>query len=498
MSKFLFVINRPEHWTFSTPEATVVSARQYLTDPKYAALRGARVINLCRSLAYQTNGYYVSLIAEARGHKPLPRINTIQDVKSASIIRSASGDLDELADRTLAHLTENTFELAVYFGRGVHKHYDQLCRQIFNTFPAPLLRATFRRDDEDGWELRNVSTISVHDVPGEHVPVLRDRADEFVRRDSAPARPKPGARYDLAILWDKTEQNSASNEKAIQRFIRAADKLDIDAEIIDRDDFGRIGEFDALFIRSTTAVNNHTFRFARVAEAEGLVVVDDPASIIRCSNKVYLAELFRHHDIPAPQTEVLHRDNIDAVLERLGLPVVLKQPDSAFSLGVKKAATPDDYRRLASELLDKSDLVIAQRYLPTEFDWRIGILDGRPLYACKYHMARGHWQIYNPAAATASEKLSAKVSGRHETIPVELAPRPVVRAALKAANAIGRGLYGVDVKVAGPDGGKPCVVEVNDNPSIDAGVEDTVLREQLYERVMEYFLKRLEEVSGER
>jgi glutathione synthase/RimK-type ligase-like ATP-grasp enzyme len=487
MSKFLFVINRLEHWTPDIPQAQVVTARQYLTDPKFATLNGVRVINLCRSLAYQTNGYYVSLIAEARGHKPLPRITTIQDVKSASIIRSASTELDELAGKTLSHLNEKNFELAIYFSRGVHKHYDQLCRQIFNTFPAPLLRANFRKDDEDGWELRNVSTISMGEVPGEHIPALYDRASEFVQRGTTPARPKPAGRYDLAILWDKEEQNSASNERAIQRFIRAADKLSIDTEIIDRDDFGRIGEFDALFIRATTAVNNYTFRFARVAESEGLVVMDDAASIIRCSNKVYLAELFEHYDIPTPRTMLVHRDNVDATLETLGLPIILKQPDSAFSVGVVKATSREEYLRLVNELLDKSDLVIAQQYLPTDFDWRIGILDGKPLYACKYYMARGHWQIYNPG-----ESAPAKNSGRHETLPVEMAPRAVVRVALKAANAIGRGIYGVDIKVVG---GKPYVVEVNDNPSIDAGVEDMVLRETLYDRVMEFFLKHLERIT---
>ncbi|MDR1498501.1 MAG: RimK family protein [Puniceicoccales bacterium] len=487
MSKFLFVLNRLEHWKPDIAQATIATARQYLTDPKFAQMRGVRVINLCRSLAYQTNGYYVSLIAEARGHKPLPRITTIQDVKSSSIIRSASAELDELARKTLAHLREKTFELAVYFSRGVHAHYDQLCRQIFNTFPAPLLLATFRKDDENGWEMRGVSTISLQDVPGEHVPALYDRAAEFVQRGTTPARPKPVGRYDLAILWDKNERNSASNERAINRFIRAADKLSIDTEIINRDDFGRIGEFDALFIRATTAVNNYTFRFARVAESEGLVVMDDAASIIRCSNKVYLAELFEHHAIPTPRTQVVHRDNIDFVLNTLGLPIILKQPDSAFSLGVVKASSRTEYHALVNSLLDKSDLVIAQQYLPTNFDWRIGILDGKPLYACKYHMVRGHWQIYNPI-----ETASAKNSGRHETLPVEMAPRAVTRIALKAANAIGRGFYGVDIKEVD---GKPYVVEVNDNPSIDAGVEDSVLRETLYERVMEFFLRRLERVS---
>ena len=29
----------------------------------------------------------------------------------------------------------------------------------------------------------------------------------------------------------------------------------------------------------------------------------------------------------------------------------------------------------------------AQEYLATDFDWRVGVLDRRPLFACKYFMA---------------------------------------------------------------------------------------------------------------
>ena len=41
-------------------------------------------------------------------------------------------------------------------------------------------------------------------------------------------------------------------------------------------------------------------------------------------------------------------------------------------------------------------------------------------------------------------------------------------------------------------GNRIVVIEVNDNPSIDAGVEDEYLGEDLYRRIMEEFLRRLE------
>jgi glutathione synthase/RimK-type ligase-like ATP-grasp enzyme len=135
------------------------------------------------------------------------------------------------------------------------------------------------------------------------------------------------------------------------------------------------------------------------------------------------------------------------------------------------------------EMLKKSDLVIAQAFVPTEFDWRIGILDGHPLYACRYFMAKDHWQILKR-----DERGVLMDNGRAETLPVEMAPTWVVKAAVKASVHLGKGLYGVDLKEVG---GKVYMIEVNDNPNIDAGFEDAVLGEELYLRVMRTFLARV-------
>ena len=293
---------------------------------------------------------------------------------------------------------------------------------------------------------------------------------------------RPDIRYSIAILMNKNEVMPPSNEGSIKRFIRAAEKLHMEAEIIDRDDYSRLGEFDALFIRETTAVNHHTFRFARRAAAEGLVVIDDPESILRCGNKVYLNELLEKNQIPAPRTLVVHRDNTDEIIEKVGLPCVLKQPDSSFSQGVSKADDRESLDRELNQLFEKSDLVIAQEFLPTEFDWRVGVFDGKPIYLCKYFMAKKDWKVIS------KDKQGRTLNGRSETLPVELAPRKLMNLAIKAANLIGNGLYGLDIKQIGNNF---CVIEINDNPNIDHGYEDLVLKDDLYLRIMEVFLRRI-------
>jgi len=479
----LLVVTHPANWPLEIPGVEVISARNYLTDSSQATRKGCRVFNLCRSYRYQSLGYYVSLLAEARGHKPLPRIGTIQDLKSQSIIRVISDELDQVMQKSLAYLQQDHFTLSIYFSRNLAEHHARLSRELFNLFPVPLLRAEFLRTD-GVWRVQNIGAISMRDIPESHRPLLVDFATDYFERNRAHPRRRAHPRFNLAVLLDQTEATPPSDRKAIDRFVRAGERASVGVDLIDKSDYGRVGEYDALFIRSTTAVNNITYRFARRAEADGLVVIDDPESIVKCTNKVFLAELLGRHGVPTPRTEILHRDNVEPVLEALRLPLVLKQPDSAFSIGVVKVETEDEYRMKVRELLESSDLLIAQEYRPTAFDWRIGILDGRPLYACKYFMARGHWQIYNNERSN-----EVDFSGDFETLPIELAPKRVVRTALKAADLIGNSLYGVDLK----ESDRECfVIEVNDNPNIDAGVEDKLLGPLLYDRIIEVFLKRLE------
>ena len=183
----------------------------------------------------------------------------------------------------------------------------------------------------------------------------------------------------------------------------------------------------------------------------------------------------------------MHKDNVDAIGEQLGFPCVLKQPDAAFSQGVVKVDSPESLALFAERFLAKSDLVIAQEFLPTTFDWRIGIFDRQPLYACKYHMVPAHWQI------TKSDDKGKRRYGRTETFAVQHAPRTVINTALKAANLIGNGLYGVDLKECG----RQCyVVEINDNPNMDGGVEDAFLKGEFYRRIMEVFLERIEQTKA--
>ena len=477
----LIIVDDPAEWPLQIGSAEVVSADAYLRDPRFSERRRLRVFNLCDSYRYQSVGYYVSLLATARGHRAMPSVTTIQDMKSRSLFRPAE-ELDELIQRSLHDIVPNRFELSIYFGRNLAERHAKLSRALFNLFPVPLMRATFVRGTR--WRLASLAPIPVGDLPESHREFLHHVVVEHFSGRGPAGRAGRSQQYehDLAILVNDHERSPPSNREALKRFEKAARANGFSVEFLTRDDYGRLAEFDALFIRETTSVNHHTYRFASRARAEGLVVIDDPESIIRCGNKVYLFELAKRLNLPVPPTLVVDSAKPNEIIAELGLPCVLKQPDSAFSEGVFRAATRDELASGLQKLLARSDLAVVQSFLPTEFDWRIGVLDRKPLYACRYFMARGHWQIYHHGAKRAKE-------GDSETLPVEHAPSEVVELALKTANAIGDGLYGVDIKTVD---GRAVLIEVNDNPNLDHGVEDAVLGDELYDRIMKVFKVRVD------
>ena len=215
------------------------------------------------------------------------------------------------------------------------------------------------------------------------------------------------------------------------KFRQAAEDMGFRVDIIGPDDIDRVAEYDALFIRENTHVNHHTYRFARKAQSEGLAVMDAPDAILKCNNKVYLAERMLAAEIPSPKTMIVHNENRDQIIKEFGLPVVLKSPDSTFSRGVVKAKTAEELEKELDTILAESDLAIAQAYMPSDFDWRIGVLDGVPLYACKYYMAKDHWQIYNWSSESADD-----ITGNFDCMPVSEAPQQIVEAAVNAVLAV--------------------------------------------------------------
>lgn len=487
MANTLLVVDNLADWNPYYPSEQVISFEQYLASEHLHQDQRIRVINLCGDYAYLSDGYYCSLLAEARNHHVIPSVKVINDLGKNALYRLQLEDFSQsLARAFKKHAQQGEFKLYSYFGITPEADFQELARRLFERFPCPVLEITLHFNQQ--WEITDLNAVSPRSLDDAMQTLFAEALDKFSKKVWRKSRARKAARYDLAVLINPLEKLPPSNRGALKKFINVGRQMGIDVELITQKHYGRIPEFDGLFIRETTAIDHHTYRFAKKAEAEGLMVIDDPTSILRCANKVYLADLFRTHKVPTPKTWILHKGNaehLDKLEATAGYPVVIKIPDGSFSRGIVKVNNRQELNDKVAELFEQSALLLAQEFLYTDFDWRIGIFNNKALYACRYFMVKNHWQIYRHGASRTD-------SGSFATLPTFEVPKAVLDAALKATQHIGNGLYGVDVKEIN---GKGYVIEVNDNPSIDSGVEDKYLGDELYRVIISEFLRRMDNRS---
>lgn len=467
----------------------VVGALDYLEGRCGNLPPGTVVVNLCRDYGHRSAGYYVSLLAEARQQRVVPDVEALQQLRSpmATLRRLQEAGIDvsdarEPRRRAFAHAAAGDPEAAErgcaeiwsVFGTTRDARFRDLCAAVHRACPAPLLRLRLVADEE-GWMVAQVACGSLADIDTPEAELLVAALAQS--RPPLPRRPAPrrAPAFRIACLWDPADAYAPSDAETLHVFAHAAARRGAVFEHLGPEDLGRLARYDALFIRTVTAVDHVSYTFAQAAECLGIPVIDAPRCILRCSNKAYMQERFDRGGVPTPRTRTISRATPFEAVRDLGFPLILKQPDGTFSQAVEKAGDRAEFEVLSRQLFQRSPLLIAQEFVPTDFDWRIGILEDRVLFACRYHMAAGHWQIVKHA------QNGERDYGDVEAVATASVPRRVLEAALAAAGLVGGGLYGVDVKDT-PRG--PLVIEVNDNPNIQTGFEDAVAGHDIYDRIL--------------
>jgi glutathione synthase/RimK-type ligase-like ATP-grasp enzyme len=286
----------------------------------------------------------------------------------------------------------------------------------------------------------------------------------------------------IACFVEKYNFTDPKETAALQNFKIAAEKMGHNFNFMSRESLLEIPKYDAVFIRATTDPLYTAYIVSKTAWELGLKVVDDPKSIQICGNKIHLYKLFKKYSVPHIPTiflnkDELHHKRILEIFRTFGRPVVIKAPYTSFSKYVEKVACETSFREVAKRYFRKSDVLAVQKFMPTTFDWRVGVLNNEALYVCKYMVPKGRWKH----GAKRRGKPSF-VWGRTISLKRENAPAKLKETALKACEVVGSGLYGVDIKEVDGD---YVVVEVNDNPSIYAGYED-LRNKDIYNKIIAY------------
>src|SRR5690606_20205478 len=103
--------------------------------------RAARphIINLASSYAYQSRGYYASLLAGARGHRVIPSVETIVDLSERRLYANALPELEDSLNKCLRGDGQVPATIRIFFGTPMEKRFERFARLVFDWFRAPAL-----------------------------------------------------------------------------------------------------------------------------------------------------------------------------------------------------------------------------------------------------------------------------------------------------------------------------------------------------------------------
>jgi glutathione synthase/RimK-type ligase-like ATP-grasp enzyme len=283
----------------------------------------------------------------------------------------------------------------------------------------------------------------------------------------------------LAIFTERYTIRSSVELTALTNFRLAAFELGHQLDFLFKNELKYLGNYDGILIRALTDPLNTSYVVARSAEMRGMRVLDHSESILICCDKVNMYSRLMEHKVAIPDTHFLNApevtvDNARELFESMGTPLVLKAPNSSFSAYVDKVTTPEQFVKIGKKFMRRADRIVVQQYMPSEFDWRVITLDGKILAVMRYMFAQDKWKLME--RTNDGEWATVIAIPRDEVNP------KLAEISLKAANAIGKSLYGIDIKEID---GEFYVIEVNDNPSIEAGNEDQA-NPEIYHEVIRY------------
>src|ERR1700709_691044 len=119
MSGWVILVDQPRDLPNAETPHKVITTSEYLARPRLFDMGRPKLVNLARSYAYQSKGYYASLLAEARGHRIIPTVETMLELRERKLYEHALPELEDALVRCAQKAKaadEQDFDLFCCFG----------------------------------------------------------------------------------------------------------------------------------------------------------------------------------------------------------------------------------------------------------------------------------------------------------------------------------------------------------------------------------------------
>ena len=99
MTGWVILVDQPRDLPNAETPHKVITTTEYLARPRLFEMGRPKLVNLARSYAYQSKGYYASLLAEARGHRVVPTVETMLELREQKLYEHALPELEDELNR---------------------------------------------------------------------------------------------------------------------------------------------------------------------------------------------------------------------------------------------------------------------------------------------------------------------------------------------------------------------------------------------------------------
>ncbi len=241
MDNWVLVADQPRDLDARDLPHIIVSSDDYVTRPYMLGGARQKLIILARSYNYQTAGYYCALLAEARGHRVMPNVETMLDLRSRAHYEHALPELEEALNRDLKNFAGEAARFACSSPSAVPKSPASSTsrRSLFEWFRAPTLTVTLK--GESWHSIRKIELTSLFRCTPERKKFFAAALKAYTVRKWRAQKPRSVPRYSIAVLYDPKEALPPSDLNTLKHWSKLAAPLGVEVEPIMRKDLGRLG-----------------------------------------------------------------------------------------------------------------------------------------------------------------------------------------------------------------------------------------------------------------
>src|SRR5437764_5101292 len=231
MTGWVILVDQPKDLPNADTPHKVITTSEYLARPRLFDMGRPKLVNLARSYAYQSKGYYASLLAEARSHRVVPTVDTMLELREPKLYEHALPELEDELNRCARRADfqpDGELKLLVCFGIARDPRFESFGRLLFDWFRCPALEVIVEPGD---WlSIERIRPRNITRLANGEGAFLRESLHQHTKREWRDPKARTIAKYDLAVLYDPNEKMPPSSPTTIKHLVRLAEKLSVDIE----------------------------------------------------------------------------------------------------------------------------------------------------------------------------------------------------------------------------------------------------------------------------